>query len=172
MSEIPEFAFFDFESSGLGPESFPTELGWAILTGPGTVETGSALIRPEPAWLAVPGCWSIQSQIVTGITRAMLESDGLPASEALERFRVAVGSRLLVSDAPEFDGHWLQQLAMAAMVDWPLLRPIVEYYSVMGQVADGVDILMAENTARQHWPNRHRAADDAGRLAWAFMIAR
>ena len=36
------YAFFDPEASGLGPTAFPTEIGWAILTGDGGVQTGSA----------------------------------------------------------------------------------------------------------------------------------
>ena len=169
---LPEFAFFDFEASGLGPEAFPTEIGWAIITSPGTVITGAVLIRPEPGWLAVAGSWSMDSQSVTGISIAMLEQGGVSPAEALERFREAIGDRVLVSDAPDYDGAWLTKLATAAKVDWPMQRQIVEYDSVMGQVADGVEILSAESFARLHWPNRHRAADDAGRLAWAYMIAR
>ena len=169
---LPEFAFFDFEASGLGPGSFPTELGWAIVTSPGTVETGSALIRPEPEWLEPPGVWEPAAEAVTGITREMLERDGVSPAEALEQFRVAIGDRVLVSDGVSYDKTWLYKAATVAKVEWPLSRMIIHYDAVMAQVADGVEILSAENYARLHWPNRHRAADDAGRLAWAYMIAR
>jgi len=38
--------FLDVEASGLGPDSFPIEIGWAILGGP----AGSVLIKPAPDW--------------------------------------------------------------------------------------------------------------------------
>ena len=94
--------------------SYPTEVGWALID-KRSVLAGSVLIAPPTEWRERPGSWSTEAETMTGISLAMLAEQGLPPAEAFAHFRAAVGERLLVSDAPEFDGPWLTQLASAAL---------------------------------------------------------
>ena len=50
------------------------------------------------------------SASIHGITIEMLERDGEDASMVNRRLAEAVGSGPVYSDAPSYDGHWLQML--------------------------------------------------------------
>src|SRR5258707_15726469 len=115
-AEFQRLAFIDLEASSLSSASFPTEIGWAIIVEDGSVESGSCLIRPPAKWTTYGNALSPASERLTGITREMLDSDGLPPSEALKRFLDAVGGRDLFSDEPGFDSYWLRMLVDAAAI--------------------------------------------------------
>jgi hypothetical protein len=158
-------AFIDLEASGLGSNGFPTELGWAVIRQDGSIESDSCLIRPPPKWTFYANAWSYASEHLTGITREMLEQDGLPPGEAMKRFLAAVGERQLFSDEPDFDAHWLAMLAKAA-----------------GVSIEGREIGHIKRLIEKICPNlrpglevdgpRHRAEPDAKRLALAFAAIR
>jgi hypothetical protein len=110
--------FIDLEASSLGSASFPTEVGWAWLDlTTHRIRSGSCLIRPIESWLRTTSAWTAASERLTGITRSMLERDGVSPTEAMRRLMEAIGDRLPLSDAPDYDGHWLAMLAEAAGVD-------------------------------------------------------
>jgi hypothetical protein len=118
-SRAPNFrriAFVDMEASGLGSASFPTEVGWALVRDDGSVESGSVLIRPPARWTRYTNAWSPASEALAGITREMLDREGLPPNDAAKRFLDAVGDRDLFSGEPEFDAHWLSMLTSAAAI--------------------------------------------------------
>jgi hypothetical protein len=107
-------ALVDFEASSLGSASFPTEIGWAVVLADGPVKSGSCLIKPTARWTVYANAWSAASERLTGITREMLDQDGLPPREALQRFLEAVGDRDLFSDEPDYDATgstWLRRLS-------------------------------------------------------------
>ena len=88
--------FLDIEASGLGPDSWPIEVGLAWIVDQ-AVQTWSSLIRPEPDW--DPDAWSDQSAIIHNIPREDL--DAAPkaidvAHEVMER----IAARHVISDAP------------------------------------------------------------------------
>jgi hypothetical protein len=60
--------FVDLEASGLGPFSFPIEVGWCTVTGEGEAH----LIRPAPEWTD----WCPASEKIHGITREQLAERG------------------------------------------------------------------------------------------------
>lgn len=161
---VPQFrrvAFIDLEASGLGSTSFPTEIGWAVVCEDGAVESGSVLIQPPAIWTTYANAWSGASEHLTGITREMLDHDGLPPSVALKRFLDAVEDRHLYTDAPDFDVHWLAMLAAAA-----------------GRSINGLDLGDAKKLIEQMGmpmrfgePPQHRAEADARRLALAYSQA-
>jgi hypothetical protein len=152
---LSRIAVIDLEASGLGSASYPTEIGWAIINDDGTITSGACLIRPAAKWTTYTNAWSAASERLTGISREMLDRDGLPPREALERFLEAVGDRDLYSDQPDFDAHWLAMLMDAAGIS-------------LGERKLG-DL----NQFMQRWglmlkfdePPRHRAEADARRLA-------
>jgi hypothetical protein len=156
----PDFgriAFIDLEASGLGSNSFPTELGWAIISEDGSVESSSCLIKPPSRWTLYANAWSAASERLTGITREMLERNGLLPSDAMKGFLEAVGDRELFSDAPDFDSYWLGMLIEAAGTSIQL--------SKIGDAKDLVERMEVSGPC-------HRAETDARRLALAFVAAR
>jgi DNA polymerase III epsilon subunit-like protein len=164
MTEFDRIAFIDLEASGLGSNGFPTELGWAVIREDGSVESSCCLIRPPSSWRFYTNAWSNSSERLTGITRQMLEEDGLAPAEAMKRFMEAVGDRELVSDEPDFDNHWLGMVAKAAGI------------SLQGRVIGNANSLIGKA-----WPQQrpqpevgrasHRAEPDARRLALACAAA-
>ena len=99
--------FLDFEASSLLPGNFPIEVAWVDEHGIGE----GHLIRPALGWLS-PSKWQWDSVSATvhGITIGMLEKDGEDASMVARRLAEAVGSGPAYSDAPSYDGHWLDML--------------------------------------------------------------
>jgi hypothetical protein len=97
--EATRIAFVDFEASSLDSGSFPTELGWAFINiVDRRIRSGDWLIRPEPSWARPASAWSAASERLTGITRAVLDHEGIRSVEALERLLQAVRDRQLLSD--------------------------------------------------------------------------
>ncbi len=154
MTRFNRIAFIDFEASGLGSSSYPTELGWAIITEGGLDESSSCLIKPEPKWTLV-NAWSEASERLTGISRQMLEQDGLHPREVMERFLRFVGDRELFSDHPDFDAYWLAMLADAAGIS-------IETHKI-----GNANRLIGSKLSPSE--TGHRAEADARRLATAFL---
>ena len=158
MKLATRVAFVDIEASGLGSNSFPTEIGWAVIEPSGPIRSGSCLIRPEPNWMMYKNAWSAASERLTGISQSLLFREGLPPSEAMGRFLDAVGQRHLVSDKPDFDQHWMDRLAKAAGVESP-------------QIADAAIVLGGTAIIGSSPEIRHRAEPDAVRLAQCYAPA-
>jgi DNA polymerase III epsilon subunit-like protein len=156
---LSRIAVIDLEASGLGSASYPTEIGWALLNDDGTISTsGACLIRPAAKWATYTSAWSAASDRLTGITREMLDRDGVSPREAVERFLAAVGDRELYSDEVDFDRHWLTMLADAAGVSLEE-RGLGDVKRLAEQAAW---------TVEPDEPPRHRAEADARRLALAL----
>jgi hypothetical protein len=159
---LSRVAIIDLEASSLGSASYPTEIGWAILHDDGSITSGACLIRPAAKWTMYANAWSPASERLTGISRKMLDQDGLPTRDAMARFLDAVGDRDLFSDEPDFDRHWLTMLVDAAGV--PLgERRLGDMKRLIGQ--GGSAFQLGE-------PPRHRAEADARRLALSLSRAR
>src|SRR4051794_12197544 len=91
--DFERIAFIDLEASGLGSASFPTEIGWAFVREDGSIGSGACLIRPVAKWTIYGNAWSAAAERLTGISREMLDRDGLPPREAVARFFAAVEAR-------------------------------------------------------------------------------
>ncbi len=103
--DVTRVAFIDLGASGLGSASFPTEIGWALFREDGSIDSGSCLIRPAARWTIYQSAWSAAAERLTGITRELLDREGLPAGMALGRFLEAVRGRDLYSDQLDFDAY-------------------------------------------------------------------
>lgn len=145
--DLRRIAVIDFEASSLGSASFPTEIGWAFIDEDGAIVSGACLIRPIAKWTRHADAWSAASERLTGITRDMLEQDGVTPREAMRRLLDAVGDRDLYSDAPPYDQHWLGLLADAAGL------------SISGRTIGDITSLMSQPAG----PTPHRAEADARR---------
>jgi hypothetical protein len=145
----------DLEASSLASASYPTEIGWAILHDDGSITSGACLIRPTAKWTTYGNAWSAASERLTGISRAMLDRDGVSPREAVERFLAAVGDRDPLSDEVDFDTHWLGMLMDAAGISLGEKR--------LGDLNGFMQ--RSRLTAIFDEPPRHRAEADARRLA-------
>jgi len=91
----------DCEASGLGPESYPIEIGFAMSDG----TTQSYLIKPEPSWTY----WDQYAEDhIHKISRKMLDEKGLPAFEVANILNSQLD--IVYSDALSHDLHWIDTL--------------------------------------------------------------
>jgi hypothetical protein len=160
-------AFLDIEASGIHPDSWPVEIGWALPFG-GELN-GDVLIRPMPEWTH----WSMLAERhFHKISRATLERDGLPPGEALSRIEGALyGCEVYVEDVEE-DRVWFNRLVAATGRETTL------------RLQDARAMFEAQALRRRHsladirrhvaarFPHRHRAQADARQMAeiWRNLV--
>lgn len=160
-------ATIDFEASGLGPSSYPIEVGvavWTAIDAPITV--WSTLIRPCPEW-ELHGEWNARSAAIHKIERQALAS-GMPASTcAAEVARLSQSCGGLFADGGQHDAFWLSRLLSAGEVAqtfalkwWQIFVRELPY-----EVADSI------LTYHERVPTPHRAGEDASRLLIALALA-
>ena len=159
-----EPALIDFEASCL-PEygqSYPIEVAVARIDG----ESRSWLIKPTPRWQTWD--WSSEAEALHGITRAMLECDGLPPAQVLAEMIEFVGTCEVYSDA-DLDQYWLEVLCheLGAAQPFPI-RFLGEWMAGRGLSREQVDAALEE--ARRRLPKAHHAREDAKRLALVVSL--
>lgn len=162
---IRDLIIMDVEASGLGPGSWPIEVGLAWF-GAGAVRTWSSLIRPEPGW--DPEAWDPVAEEIHGISREELTrapAAWTVATELLSR----VAGRTVFSDAPGHDGRWVRMLLDAQPA--PAGVRILDFDRAVGAVcgARGADWAY-ERLERTRTP--HRAGPDAERMLRAILYGR
>lgn len=104
----------DFEASGLGPDTYPIEIGVARWGSPESpIIVWSSLIGTTMEWRK-RGRWDPEALRIHGIPRRSLEDAPGPVQvmEDLNR-RCGVGT-LAFCDGGTHDHHWMQKLATAA----------------------------------------------------------
>jgi hypothetical protein len=159
---LPAAVFVDLEASGLGPHSYPVEIGWSGRWG------GSVLIAHEP-WLASADGWDAAAEAVHGLSKARLRAEGRPAAEAAAAALPNLGGRLLLSDCPGVDAPWLGMLMAAAGQSGRLLvADAAEAFRAA--LGPGADTRVAAAKRAGHV---HRAAADAAVLSalWDDCVA-
>lgn len=160
-----KFFIVDFEASGLLSGSWPIEIGLAGFSD-GSLWSWSSLLRPENSW--DPAAWSPESAAIHGISRDALEE----APQAAEVARIAahyLEGRVVVSDAPRYDGYWGRCLFETIVLQFPR---ITDFDLVANNVAAGsLTVLQQIYTALDRTDIPHRAGPDALRLLSALTIA-
>lgn len=152
--------FIDVEASGLGPESWPIEVGLAWIEGDAVV-SDSRLIQPHPTWSR--SAWSPESAAVHGITWETLEGEGRPVAEVAD-WLIATARGHVVSDAVAFDERWIGTLFHAAGIDGePEFVAFNTFVRARLGAPDAVKAFLDDTRAP------HRAAGDAARLAQAYL---
>ena len=165
MTEIPfdRFVFLDFEASGLGPQSWPIELGVSWIAPDLKVHTYSNLVRPSGDW-AEDG-WSPESAAVHGIPRRDL--DAAPSVDVVARdFLTILGNRIALSDVPGLERFWLETLLEAAqLVNTVEIR---DFKVTMSKTFSSavMDHVFAQRTLDGI---THRAGADSRRLALLWL---
>ena len=160
----------DFEASRLpGPGSYPIEVAVAHADG----RVRSWLLKPGRLWER-EGVWDTEAERVHGISRELLERDGVSvlvaAQELLEEI---AGCCVVVGHSADED--WLSLLCRAADLPTPWVETADTFYQ--GWALDAPDVEEAIATLdHMIWVSdqlplaRHRAAPDAQRLM-AFLLA-
>jgi DNA polymerase-3 subunit epsilon len=157
--------FIDFEASGLGPDSWPIEVGLAWIEND-TVEKWSSLICPEPNW--DENAWSSQSASVHKIQREELRSAPSAADVASDLLHRIYGKHV-VSDAVAHD-HWWAELLLEPLDFQP--PPFASIEKVITAACKGNSALIHHVHAQLNGtPRPHRAGPDEARLAEAILLA-
>lgn len=159
-SMLPErLLAIDFEASCLpsAGRSYPIELGLSDTDG----NARSWLIRPAPEWR--DWHWCAEAEALHGISREQLEAEGLPAAEVMQALLGEIDGAWLMADS-YLDAEWLRTLAEAGgMVASPSVGHIVSLMDVLETTR--ADVATAEARLAAYAFRRHRARDDARRLA-------
>jgi hypothetical protein len=171
--------FLDLEASGLHHDSFPIEVGWCDADGQGE----SHLIRPEPSW----DDWSLEAERLHGLSLRQLRQDGEPAEVVARRVIAVLENSDFFSDAPAFDGAWLNKLLHTCGFDiwsapvWSVTDVYAKACALLRQhlaTEHEVRILSARIVAEAEEAEgrlehvRHRALPDAQGLAWTWRDVR
>ncbi|MCA1594296.1 MAG: hypothetical protein LC754_17050 [Acidobacteria bacterium] len=154
--------FLDCEASSLSQISYPIEIGFSLPDG--TVR--AYLIRPEWDW----SDWDFNAESVHGLSREEIMAHGLPADHVARLLNDALGGRVAYSDAPEFDGFWLERLYEASGVEMEF--QLAHFDSLFPDLTPE-RIAAKSELARYGTPGRqHRAAHDVKFLQELYKLLR
>jgi DNA polymerase III epsilon subunit-like protein len=161
-------AVIDFEASALAPDSYPIEVGVALIQAVGKpILSWSKLIRPTKKWRS-DGRWSPASAGVHGISLEAIEQQGHPVELVCDWLNSLLGaSTIVASDAPRYDQDWLDTLFRAA--DREQLFTLYDFGMLMGGL--NLDQIRHLSYLLKRDQPPHRAGPDALRLASKLMEA-
>jgi len=168
MSCIDDIRFIDVEASSF--DGYPIEIGWADLH----LKTESHLLIPLSGWTEDE--WSYESEQVHGISREDLFRSGTPAEQVAKRLNEMLSRKLVLSDAPLFDIHWLARLFADTGIRQDFF--IGDYYKAVQEFTGlCLDNRPSETAAlmlavEDRYPHIHRAGHDALQMAakWRALI--
>jgi hypothetical protein len=172
---LPKLCFMDIEAADGGPEAWPIEIGFAVISPEPdedgnilNVESTALLIKPHEDWDET--IWSSHAQAVHNIERHELE-DGTPATEVADFVLKLAGIEgiVFVSDSPRNDQAWLDNL-----LELREARGQVTINSLWSELQPCLDQDTIANMKSWMKQNRseHRADSDAARLAHALIKSR
>lgn len=99
----------DVEASGLGPDSYPIEIGLALEPD----QRYCALIRPADHW----NYWDSQAESVHRISRENLLKSGRSLKEVASELNHLLRNKVVFSDAWAVDNSWIIELYAAAGIE-------------------------------------------------------
>lgn len=133
----------DIEASGLEVGSYPIEIAWI-----GVLDNAfdNFLIKPDKEWIL----WDSLAQEVHGISRMVIERAGITACEATTRLDHFLKYKEIYSDAPEWDGYWLDRLysSVNKKREWRLEKIKIDYNDLNLVVAPHRALVDAECLAQ------------------------
>jgi len=102
---VGRIGFIDIAASGRGPDSFPAEIGWAVLGG----SSGAMLVKPAPSWSH--DAWDDSRADLHGIGWATLQQHGQVVDIVAEQLNRVFGpSSVVFSDAVDWNRFWVERL--------------------------------------------------------------
>ncbi|TYC89921.1 hypothetical protein [Novosphingobium sp. BW1] len=157
-------ALIDFEASCL-PEygqSFPIEVAIARVDG----RSRAWLIKPSPLWTYWD--WSDEAESLHGISRELLETQGLPPEQVYAEMVAFTEDCDLYADA-DLDEYWFEVLCHAIGKPLPFpIRYLGEFIGRRGYTRE--QVVRALDAARAKLPKEHLAREDAKRLAMMVKL--
>jgi hypothetical protein len=157
-----QIAFIDLEASGLGPKSWPIEIGWGFVGWP----VRSMLIKPSENWSLE--AWEKSAEDLHGISPDILIREGTPPLEAALVLNAAFNNADVYSDAPDYDGFWLYRLYEAAGVRANF--KLLDLSSLLEPLATSSPAeLVAKAQAKE--PHTHRAGQDVRHMQVLYQLA-
>lgn len=165
MPDIPflSVAFLDFEASSLDPDSWPIEVGLSWIDLNLEVQTYHSLIKPVPEW--PEHAWSSASAAVHNIPRRALD-EAPDVTEVAEGLLKALDGRIMLSDAPSFERHWLDRLFAAASVTDHVTIEDFDAITLGAFSSHALDHLYEHLDCRKA---PHRAGPDSARCATTWL---
>ena len=160
-----EFAFIDFEATGLGFGSWPVEVGWSLLTG----EVKSLLITPSPYWSM--DAWDPVAEAMHGLSLKQIKSEGLEAAIVCDHLNADLAGCNVYSDAPAFDAMWLGALFNAAPGKRPAFR-LCDIHDLLDSNLTDEEWRTCVEAASDISPRAHRAAADVKHLQALYAVFR
>lgn len=156
--------YVDVESSGLGEGTFPVE----IAVSDDALHVRSWIVRPAPGW--VPRDWQ-RVEAIHGLSWEEV-LDGTSVEIVAQELADAIGDRIAVSDAVNYDGEWIYELYRSAgrLVPFRIADYLEQHLEAVDAGRLSMDSIMsrmeeAGELCRSHFPHTHVAADDARALA-------
>lgn len=158
-------AFVDFEASSLEHDSYPIEVGVALVEHPHSIETWSTLISRTTSW-RLAGHWSKKSQRIHGIAPEQLAEAPSARSVMMQLNTLLSAIGCAYCDGGDYDRAWLGSLSKAAGIEPEFtLREVDDLLNHRS----GAEKAMRDHLAMSAAP--HRAGPDAARLAGAILAA-
>ena len=157
MPTEPHFApitmptIIDVESSGLGPESYPIEIGVSLSSG----VRYCSLIHPAPSWIS----WDTTAEAIHGISRRELLSHGSPIGDVARELNRLLENQTAYTDGWVVDQRWITQLFYEASIPKKFFVSALENILSEGQMAIWHET--KNRVTRELGLKRHRASADA-----------
>ncbi|WP_425263343.1 hypothetical protein [Vibrio owensii] len=103
--------YADCEASGLSDDSYPIEIAWIDTDG----SQDDFLINPSSGsdW----DHWDLSAEAVHNLKREDCIKKGINVVEAAIRLNSQLRGQVVYTDAPAFDGFWIDRLFQAAQVE-------------------------------------------------------
>ena len=168
--------FLDFEASGLAPDCYPIEVGWASFDTAGAVVSEAMLIKPSEEWI-LHGSWDpIAEKDFHRISLDDLWQHGRDPIDVARRMNAALAGRTLHSDSIS-DVGWMSALFEAAneRMNFQIAGRRSDYLVI--ELADrygvgAISFKAAELEATRLAPRTHRAEADARYWATLWNLVR
>lgn len=144
-------SIIDVESSGLGSESYPIEVGVSLSSG----NRYCSLILPAPSWIS----WDRTAEEIHGIPRQTLLSCGKPIGDVTRELNRLLEGQTVYTDGWVVDQRWITQLFYEAAI--PQLFSVSALETILSEEQMNIWHETKNHVMQELNLKRHRASADA-----------
>jgi hypothetical protein len=158
--------FLDCEASGLDPNSYPIEIGFAWING----LTENYLVKPSDNWKSNK-TWNPESEKIHKISMDTLLKDGSDGRKVALWVKEIFSKNLIFSDNPAYEAMWIKTLFEEYYIhsDIKILNSNQLVNFVFNKINKNWDDFRdLKEKVNEKFPYTHRASEDA--LCWAMII--
>lgn len=150
----------DIEASGLASESYPIQIA-LYETSSGSFE--NHYIKPVDEWTH----WCVDAEDIHNIPRSLLSDIGISTHESVERvmaFMKEHKETIMYSDAPDFDGFWLNRLFKVEKIGNTDIQiaNVLSLCNYMEEITQLMDLMRSQERS-------HDALDDCKQIWYAVQ---